>query len=508
VILGYLPPCIERAMHLPQFKGRIEFCGFRDPETYYNLIHHVRADVGLAPVQHTSFNAAKCLVGDTRIVTDSGIIPIRDIADEKNEVWQESSWESVEATVSYEDVSTIRLRTKKGYVIEGTPHHRLRSEGEFTAMSELGLGMKVDLSFFEFPNVPMVEIPMPLLWTKKLDKVNWETCRDDLMPRVPITKEWGRFMGLLLGDGHLGGSNDVRISCDGQESDVIEWIHDFVAGIGLNSSVKVKGSPRNVDVSIPSRSLRWLLSKIVGFHSGREKVLRVPDIIWRSPKDVVREFLRGLFEADGCACKGHIGLTSKERLLVEDVQFLLLGFGILSRIKTDYNKFYKKEYYTIIMQRQACDVFADTIGFMSKRKNDKLREIVERPHSNAFKPWEMNDEVVEIEKYNGKTVYDIQVPNGEYYMANGIVSHNSPIKFLEYSLMGVPTVASDWEPYQSVIEDGLNGALVTKQGWITEIERFLCDDDLRKGTVKEARKTCQMFDLKQVANTWADLLCP
>lgn len=59
MILGYLPPCIESVVSSPQFKGRIEFCGFRDPQTYYEMIHHVRADVGLAPVRATDFNAAK-----------------------------------------------------------------------------------------------------------------------------------------------------------------------------------------------------------------------------------------------------------------------------------------------------------------------------------------------------------------------------------------------------------------------------------------------------------------
>lgn len=62
VIMGYLPPCIERVATAPEFQGRIEFCGFRDPQTYYEMLHHVRAEVGLAPVRSTSFNAAKSAI--------------------------------------------------------------------------------------------------------------------------------------------------------------------------------------------------------------------------------------------------------------------------------------------------------------------------------------------------------------------------------------------------------------------------------------------------------------
>jgi glycosyltransferase involved in cell wall biosynthesis len=62
MILGYLPPCIEANVNAPHFKDRIEFCGFRDPQTYYEMIHHVRAEVGLAPLRSTGFNAAKSAI--------------------------------------------------------------------------------------------------------------------------------------------------------------------------------------------------------------------------------------------------------------------------------------------------------------------------------------------------------------------------------------------------------------------------------------------------------------
>ena len=59
VILGYLPPCIEQNATQYPFKGRVEYLGFRHPETYYELLHHLHAEVGLAPVRETNFNACK-----------------------------------------------------------------------------------------------------------------------------------------------------------------------------------------------------------------------------------------------------------------------------------------------------------------------------------------------------------------------------------------------------------------------------------------------------------------
>jgi len=509
VIMGYLPPCVETLVGSePAFRSRVEFCGFRDPQTYYEMVHHVRAEVGLAPLRSTGFNAAKCLTGDAKVVTGGGILSIKDVA-EGMLIWQEFDFQQVSASISYSNRETVKLRTKMGYTLGGTPHHRLRSDGDFVEMGTLKEGAFVDLSFFDFPDVPMVEVPFPLLWTKKLDEVDFESCSGDLMPRIRITPEWGRFLGFVLGDGHLGGFNDVRVSCDGQDGDVIDWLCDFAGKIGLVAKIKEKDSPRNVDVSIASRSLRCVLGKTMGFLGGRKKVLRVPEVIWHSPKVVVRDFLRGLFEADGCACRGSIGLTSKNLKLIEDVQFLLLGFGILCRIKKDYNKHYKKTYYTLVLQRQACDVFAKEVGFVSGRKTKKLETLVSKGHSNAFKLWKMRDEVVEA-VMGRETVYDIQVPDGEYYLANGIVSHNSPIKYLEYACIGVPTVASDWLPYNDVINDNVNGRLVSgKDSWRESIEFFLDLPGKREDMVRAARRTCsRRFDLSRVARTWAELLCP
>jgi glycosyltransferase involved in cell wall biosynthesis len=58
-ILGYLPSLVQARLGLPHWQGRVEYLGFNDSETYFNLIKHIRADVGIAPLQLTPFNQAK-----------------------------------------------------------------------------------------------------------------------------------------------------------------------------------------------------------------------------------------------------------------------------------------------------------------------------------------------------------------------------------------------------------------------------------------------------------------
>lgn len=58
-VLGFLPPVVMDMAMRRSWQGRIEYMGFSAPETYYKLVKHVVADVGLAPLQQTHFNGAK-----------------------------------------------------------------------------------------------------------------------------------------------------------------------------------------------------------------------------------------------------------------------------------------------------------------------------------------------------------------------------------------------------------------------------------------------------------------
>jgi len=59
VILGFLPPVVQEKLKEPHWKGRVEFSGFNAPETYFEIVKRVRAEVGIAPLQTSYFNAGK-----------------------------------------------------------------------------------------------------------------------------------------------------------------------------------------------------------------------------------------------------------------------------------------------------------------------------------------------------------------------------------------------------------------------------------------------------------------
>lgn len=62
VILGHLPRLVQERLGEPHWKGRVEFVDSLDPDAYFRLIKHVRADVGLAPLLPNNFNRSKSCI--------------------------------------------------------------------------------------------------------------------------------------------------------------------------------------------------------------------------------------------------------------------------------------------------------------------------------------------------------------------------------------------------------------------------------------------------------------
>jgi len=58
-LLGFLPPLVMDMIQRHGWQGRVEHMGFSEPETYYQMVKHVRAEVGIAPLIDNRFNQAK-----------------------------------------------------------------------------------------------------------------------------------------------------------------------------------------------------------------------------------------------------------------------------------------------------------------------------------------------------------------------------------------------------------------------------------------------------------------
>ncbi len=209
-------------------------------------------------------------------------------------------------------------------------------------------GILLDESAFEDEDPQVIKF----LREKNLIPLRW----DD--PKIGTI---ARILGFALGDGHLGEmSGRLTLSFYGKEETLRELKKDL-EGLGISATLYVRerdyeietvsgrysGKSLSAELRVASRSFALLLEKL-GMPRGDKtnKSYRVPEWIMEAPLWVKRNFLAGLFAADGSIVefKGvtplPINLTQSreeefEKSLLEfmnDVARLLEEFGIKSTV--------------------------------------------------------------------------------------------------------------------------------------------------------------------------------
>ena len=148
--------------------------------------------------------------------------------------------------------------------------------------------------------------------------------------RSSVDEKLGAFLGYLVGDGHISRKKRHLGLTTGDESQALEFhrlgkeLFDVTA-----SMAKDEGRWR---VLLHSEHLSDFLVEFFGMTTRAERAREaIPDAILRSPEPVVRAFLRAYFDCDGYAGKQGVILSTMSDELAEQIQLLLLNYGILSR---------------------------------------------------------------------------------------------------------------------------------------------------------------------------------
>ncbi len=167
----------------------------------------------------------------------------------------------------------------------------------------------------------------------------------------------------------------------------------------------------------------------------RSDSLRVPKAVMRLGREAVCEYLRSLFQADGCVkANGKVEFGTISRGFGEDVSALLRNLGIVHTIHTygPYDEIRKPFTKIIIGLEQARQRFAEQIGFVDQKKTGRLVETFLRP-GKAPKSQRL-PRIVSIEPLGSMPVYDIQTQSGTFLTRN-VVVHNCFIIGLEDDLV-------------------------------------------------------------------------
>lgn len=358
----------------------------------------------------------------------------------------------------------IKLITSNGLELSVTPDHichkvDLNKESIIESKaSDLKIGDWIPLDINQNNINSYVDLPIP---EKNSIQKSRSYMNDMHYPKLNEDVAW--FLGYIIGDGCLPSddrpyiqmivSNDIK---DKLFRIVKEQFNLEVKTNEFNHTSKV------LNGQVYSRMLVRFLKESIGMRSGEQK-LRVPRVIFKSPKSVCKSFLEGLWAADGYQTKDGITyLTTVSKILSIEIANLLMWIGCGSVIRRypgqDSTIRYKGElkviksspfFYRIEWHPESCLHKVEgapclmckiPLNFSLMKKNGSyvrrtqkpghytvLRELltISEPHHTLLEHNKIYVKIKDICQVGIKDVYDIYSPKTNHTISsNGLYIHN------------------------------------------------------------------------------------
>jgi len=404
-----------------------------------------------------------CLLGTSLIFTDLGAISMEDLVTRGTaSVYDGCQLRRVYDRHVIRDHPTVRVGTRRGLSLEGSNNHRvLTADGtKWRRLDSLRVGDRLTVNggggLWATQSVGLDWQPAPrriglvdvaaragvsywtvLRYMSGRNVVNAMTIQDALlpyfdaenralpspgypraMPRIPteLDTDLASFLGYLVGDGHISRVKRNLGLTSGDEEQALCFMRLGQRLFRLPARMKKDGGRWRV--LFHSQTLADFLVEACGLTTGPSARRKsIPSVVLRSPEPVVTAFLRAYFDCDAYAGPMGVILSTSSDALAEQVQLLLLNYGILTRRRKQ-----RDECWHVHIRSRSAATFAAKIDFGLRRKRDALRRYVQGHRWFKVESWD--DEVVSIE-HGRADVYDISVEETHRYAAQGFINHNS-----------------------------------------------------------------------------------
>lgn len=263
----------------------------------------------------------------------------------------------------------IRVTTRNGYSIHGLGRHPILVAGEMSTeyrkLSQIKIG--------DFACINRKGI-----FSKKLYPINFmykgsKIANDYQVPKY-LTEDFAELLGYYVSEGNHRKYGFTITQHDPEINSRIRALLKVLFHYEQDTSV----SSHSISIVVHSIFIKSVFQSVGADMEALSGDQIVPKGILESPKRVIAAFLRGYFEGDGSAeAQGTVSCSSKSEALVNQIQQLILLFGIISRRKKKMVKVgdTRKPYWILYFCGQNVEVFRDEIGFVSKRKRCSLSVI-------------------------------------------------------------------------------------------------------------------------------------
>ncbi len=365
-----------------------------------------------------------CVTGDTRIYTDKGLIPARELFEDETEIEA-----TIDGRFGLEGTTTpstrvfmtgvkpvYRLQTREGYYVRATADHRFMTPAGWVELKDLQPGMKVHI----------------------LNRMGGFGQEGNL--------ELGRVLGWIIGDGTVK-SDSVVLSFFGDEKQELapvfaDYVNALVEPLTANARTYTI-RPAVIAERDEARVSSTRLYAIAQEHGLTEIKHRVPENVFRGSEDMQRGFLQALFTADGSFQDGgekggSVRLAANALSLLEGVQQILANFGISSRIyrnrrtagyrmmpdaNRELKSYWCEAQHELVISKRNMVVFAEEIGFLMEYKQRALKAYLGRGARGTYSE-SFTAHVESVTEDGMEEVFDLTEPLTHSFVGNGIVVHN------------------------------------------------------------------------------------
>lgn len=364
---------------------------------------------------------AKCLSGETLVQTSYGVLTLRSLYDgwksgtyrEDLKIATPSGMHHVLDVMNNGTKDVLCLNMSNGDTLEATPDHLVRSGNKWVPVSSLNEGdcIDADICLSEVKVYP--KIPLSFV----------SGCF------IPLNRDLAYLFGAVLGDGTIQQKNVYYFS---EDEELLEEIERIVKGLGFEPRRNLHRIGKNgkpfFRISCGASRCREIFvgAGLVG--DTGHKLLRVPDVIFKSPSECRFSFLQGIFDTDGTISKlgnaSSCGLCfcTSSQVFAQQCAMLCRSLGMMCRVSSDFNKTYNRTYYKVRIRSSSIRQFVSLGGFKCVHKQNILMEWLDA--GLCLKTYKKHYCIQSISS-GVSEVFDVSVDSEEHaFLANGLVVHN------------------------------------------------------------------------------------
>ncbi|HYS05329.1 MAG TPA: LAGLIDADG family homing endonuclease [Candidatus Dormibacteraeota bacterium] len=356
-----------------------------------------------------------CVTGDTRVATEEGLVPIKDLVGRK----------------------MVRIVTEYGELAPVTEIFRTGVKETFLLKTKHGFTLKVTKDH-------------PISTTNRGDVPAGELNEGDQLILVPghfgkghLPSKMAEFIGMTVGDVcKSGDQGQIFLTLGHAEQHILEEYVDYLNSVKPDRKIEgVTRTDTGVRLATSATEITSVVSQYAVLDQGSARKAFL-DAAFRLDRESSASLLRGLFTTDGTVGftedkNAYVSLDSTSLGLLQQVQQILLCFGIKGKIyenrrngKTTAEMPDVQEMHSLRISRNSRILFERWIGFHpGSDKASRLRDL----NASVAAYWDPpSDGFESLTPLGSEEVFDLMEPRDHHFVAGGILVHNcSEYMFLD-----------------------------------------------------------------------------